>query len=285
MHRPNPLADPIKKPPYIPSTLFARISFATPKLTLQRKVFSTMSLPTTHLLSALRTTVTEACPDYIGSVTISQALCDAVSLSPRQLVQIRVRRTSDEIWTYVITTPEEHVCCVNGAAAKRVWRGDEVVISAYGLTEWPVKPSIYDTWNGTRFVLGACATEGVTVEMAVGKIHRAQVTKIAFAVGEGVRMDAGWMEEAGLEDGQQVHLVNVDNGQRNVVVIRRADGKKACEVCVGGYEVGDLIIVMAYGQVELSALRNGDVGKMKVCFPDHQITEVQRNQCQSLLHC
>lgn len=263
--------------------------------------------PTTHLLCALRAHVTGASPDYVGSVTLSRSLCAFAALSHRQLVQIRVERTGLELWTYVIraaqASPDEQVC-VNGAAALHVKAGDVVCIAAYGrcMRAIGVRFPFCDVVDSPPRLLAAPSlppADDVFIDMAVGKIHRPRVTKVVNAAVPCVAVDEGWMEIAGMLDGQQVHVVNVTNGQRDILVVRgAARGSRACEVhmCAmqvemnppgfgarSGYAVGDVIIVMAYCTVSKAGLSaEGNLPKMRTCFP-YEIPEKEREKCRRIL--
>lgn len=79
-----------------------------------------------------RVTVTEACLDYIGSITIDQDLMDATGILPGERVYIVDNNNGERLDTYAI--PGERgsgVICLNGAAARKVQPGDIVIIMAY----------------------------------------------------------------------------------------------------------------------------------------------------------
>ncbi len=79
-----------------------------------------------------RVTVTEACLDYIGSITIDQDLMDAADILPGERVYIVDNNNGERLDTYAI--PGERgsgVICLNGAAARKVQPGDIVIIMAY----------------------------------------------------------------------------------------------------------------------------------------------------------
>lgn len=262
--------------------------------------------PRTHLLSALRARVTAASPDYVGSVTLSPSLCISAHISHRQLVQIRVERTGFELWTYVIRassdSPDNQVC-VNGAAALHVKAGDVVCIAAYGRScraaafRFPLC-DIVDSLPRMPDAPAFPPADDVIVDVAVGKIHRPRVTKVVAAAVPSVAVDAEWMEVAGMAEGQQVHVVNVNNGQRDVVVVCSAPrGSRACEVHMfsgpvetkfafgarSGYAEGDVIIIMAYCAVTTALLfAERDLPDMCVCFP-YEIPEKERQNCRRIL--
>lgn len=83
-----------------------------------------------------RATVTDANLNYIGSITIDQALIEAVGLHANQKVQIVNNNNGARLETYIIAGEKNSgVVCLNGAAARLVQPGDIVIIIAYGLIE------------------------------------------------------------------------------------------------------------------------------------------------------
>lgn len=79
-----------------------------------------------------RVTVTEACLDYIGSITIDCDLMDAAGIIPGERVYIVNNNNGARLDTYTI--PGERgsgVICLNGAAARLVQPGDIVIIMSY----------------------------------------------------------------------------------------------------------------------------------------------------------
>ena len=81
-----------------------------------------------------RVTVTEANLDYIGSVTIDEALMEAANIFAGERVQIVDNTNGARIETYVIAGKRNSGCiCINGAAAHLINVGDTVIIMAYAL--------------------------------------------------------------------------------------------------------------------------------------------------------
>lgn len=79
-----------------------------------------------------RVKVTEANLDYIGSITIDQALMDAAGILPGERVFIVNNNNGERFDTYVIVGPKDSgVICLNGAAARKVQKGDIVIIMSY----------------------------------------------------------------------------------------------------------------------------------------------------------
>ena len=79
-----------------------------------------------------RASVTQAEPDYVGSITIDEALMDAAGIIEYQRVQVVDVNNGARLETYVITGERgSGVICLNGAAARLVDIGDKVIIMAY----------------------------------------------------------------------------------------------------------------------------------------------------------
>jgi len=81
-----------------------------------------------------RVQVTEANLDYVGSVTIDEALMEAANIYAGERVQIVDNTNGARLETYVITGKRGSGCiCINGAAAHLMHVGDTVIIMAYAL--------------------------------------------------------------------------------------------------------------------------------------------------------
>lgn len=81
-----------------------------------------------------RATVTEANLNYVGSITIDEALMEAANLLEGEKVQIVNNNNGERFETYVIRGERNSgMICLNGAAARKVQVGDTVIIMAYAL--------------------------------------------------------------------------------------------------------------------------------------------------------
>jgi aspartate 1-decarboxylase len=79
-----------------------------------------------------RATVTEANLEYMGSITIDEALMDAAGILPGERVQICNNNNGARLETYTIPGKRgSGVVCLNGAAARCTAIGDVVIIIAY----------------------------------------------------------------------------------------------------------------------------------------------------------
>ena len=81
-----------------------------------------------------RVRVTEANLEYIGSITIDEALMEAANIYAGERVQVVDNTNGARIETYVIPGKRGSGCiCINGAAAHMISVGDTVIIMAYAL--------------------------------------------------------------------------------------------------------------------------------------------------------
>ncbi len=78
--------------------------------------------------------VTEANLNYVGSITIDSYLMEQADILPNEKVQVVNNYNGARLETYVIPG-ERHsgMICLNGAAARLVQVGDEVIIITYGV--------------------------------------------------------------------------------------------------------------------------------------------------------
>lgn len=78
--------------------------------------------------------VTEANLNYVGSITIDKALMEEADILPNEKVQVVNNYNGARLETYVIPGERNSgMICLNGAAARLVQVGDEVIIISYGL--------------------------------------------------------------------------------------------------------------------------------------------------------
>ena len=94
-----------------------------------------------------RVTVTGADLQYIGSITIDRDLMDASNLIEGEKVQIVNINNGERLETYVIPGPRKSgEITLNGPAARKVAKGDIVIIISYATLEFEeaknFKPSL-----------------------------------------------------------------------------------------------------------------------------------------------
>ena len=79
-----------------------------------------------------RMIVTDANPDYEGSITLDEALMEEAGLRPYQQVDVYNVTRGTRLTTYAIVGPRgAGDCCLNGAAAHLNEIGDRVIVAAY----------------------------------------------------------------------------------------------------------------------------------------------------------
>ncbi|MGL4331667.1 MAG: aspartate 1-decarboxylase [Bacteroidales bacterium] len=84
-----------------------------------------------------RAVVTDANLNYIGSITIDEALMEAAGIIENERVFIVNNNNGERLDTYVIRGERNSgMICLNGAAARRVQAGDVVIIMSYALLDF-----------------------------------------------------------------------------------------------------------------------------------------------------
>ena len=86
-----------------------------------------------------KATVTDANLDYIGSITIDEALLEKTGLWPGEKVQVVDNTNGERLETYVIVGERgSGTICMNGAAAHKIKKGDEIIVIGYQLKDEPL---------------------------------------------------------------------------------------------------------------------------------------------------
>lgn len=79
-----------------------------------------------------RATVTDANLNYEGSITIDEDLIDAAGMIVHEKVAIVNNNNGERFETYIIRGERgSRTICLNGAAARKVQRGDVIIIMSY----------------------------------------------------------------------------------------------------------------------------------------------------------
>ena len=93
-----------------------------------------------------RATVTGADLNYIGSVTIDEDLMNASNIIEGEKVQIVNINNGERLETYVIKGQRgSKEVCLNGPAARKVQKGDVVIIISYGIMDFESAKSFSPT--------------------------------------------------------------------------------------------------------------------------------------------
>lgn len=79
-----------------------------------------------------RATVVQAELDYVGSITVDEALLEASGIMEYEKVQIVDVNNGSRFETYTIAGERgSGMICLNGAAARQVSAGDKIIIMCY----------------------------------------------------------------------------------------------------------------------------------------------------------
>lgn len=79
-----------------------------------------------------RATVTDANLNYVGSITIDTELIKAANMRVGQKIDIVNVNNGERFSTYIIPGDAgKKDICLNGAAARKVHKGDKIIIIAY----------------------------------------------------------------------------------------------------------------------------------------------------------
>jgi aspartate 1-decarboxylase len=79
-----------------------------------------------------RVKVTQAELNYVGSITIDEALMDAANMIENEKVQVLNIANGERFETYIIKGERNTgVICLNGPAARKVQVGDSVIVISY----------------------------------------------------------------------------------------------------------------------------------------------------------
>jgi aspartate 1-decarboxylase len=84
-----------------------------------------------------RVKVTGADLNYIGSITIDEDLMDAANIIQGEKVHIVNINNGERLETYVISGPRKSgEITLNGPAARKVAKGDIIIIISYGIMDF-----------------------------------------------------------------------------------------------------------------------------------------------------
>lgn len=93
-----------------------------------------------------RVTVTEANMNYIGSITLDEALMEGANIIPNEKVQVLNLNNGERIETYAIKGERNSgVVCLNGPAAHKFNVGDVAIIISYALMDFEEAKSFKPT--------------------------------------------------------------------------------------------------------------------------------------------
>ena len=107
------------------------------------------------------------------------------------------------------------------------------------------------------------------IEVLKSKVHRAVITEANLHYVGSLTLDEDLMDAANLIEGEKVHVLNINNGERletYVITGERGSG----QVCINGpaarkMQVGDIVIVISYAGMDFEEAKSF---KPTLCFPD-----------------
>ncbi|MCC5864713.1 MAG: aspartate 1-decarboxylase [Wenzhouxiangella sp.] len=107
------------------------------------------------------------------------------------------------------------------------------------------------------------------VNMLKAKIHRATVTRVELDYEGSCAIDEALLEAAGILEYEQIHIYNINNGERFVTYAIRAE-RNSGVISVNGAAAhkaspNDLIIIAAYGGMDEAEARSYNP---RLVYPD-----------------
>ena len=91
--------------------------------------------------------------EYIGSITIDEALLEKVGLWPGEKVLVASNTSGARLETYVIKGAYgSGLIVMNGAAAKLIKKGEEIIIMGFELTNKPIESKNILVDKNNKFV-------------------------------------------------------------------------------------------------------------------------------------
>ncbi|MFT5970371.1 MAG: aspartate 1-decarboxylase [Flavobacteriales bacterium] len=92
------------------------------------------------------------------------------------------------------------------------------------------------------------------IEVLKSKIHRVKITGADLDYVGSITIDEDLLDAANMIEGEKVHIVNVNNGERlETYIIKGIRGSG--EICMNGpaarkVQKGDIVIIISYAQLE-----------------------------------
>jgi len=100
----------------------------------------------------------------------------------------------------------------------------------------------------------------MVIEVLKSKIHRAVLTQADLNYVGSIAIDEDLMDAANMIEGEKVHILNVNNGERlETYIIKGPRGSGA--VCLNGpaarkAAVGDFVIIVSYAHLDFEEAKN-----------------------------
>ena len=115
----------------------------------------------------------------------------------------------------------------------------------------------------------------MTIEVLRAKLHRITITEADIHYIGSITLDRDLVDAAGLVEGEKVHVLNVNHGNRLVTYVIPSE-RGTGQVCLNGpaallANVGDVVIVIAYAHMTLEEARTF---RPAVVFPDERTNKL-----------
>ncbi len=109
------------------------------------------------------------------------------------------------------------------------------------------------------------------IEVVKSKIHRVTITGSELNYIGSITIDEDLMDAANLIEGEKVHIVNINNGERLITYVIKGERKKG-EIILNGPAArkvvkGDVIIIISYAAMDPEEAKNF---KPAIVFPDEK---------------
>ncbi len=114
------------------------------------------------------------------------------------------------------------------------------------------------------------------IEILKSKIHKVTVTDANLQYVGSITIDENLMDAANLIEGEKVHIVNINNGERLITYVIK--GKRGSgEICMNGpaarkAQIGDVIIIIAYAAMLPDEAKTF---KPKIIFPNTESNKIE----------
>ncbi len=94
----------------------------------------------------------------------------------------------------------------------------------------------------------------MNVTLMKSKLHRVRVTHAELDYEGSCAIDSDWMDAAGIHDHEQIHIFNIDNGERFITYAIRAEpGSRIISVngaAAHRASPGDKVIIVTYASMD-----------------------------------
>ena len=111
----------------------------------------------------------------------------------------------------------------------------------------------------------------MNIEIVKSKIHRVKVTGADLNYIGSITIDMDLMEAANIIEGEKIHVVNNNNGERFVTYVIPGS-KGSGEITVNGaaarkVNIGDILIILTYASMDIE---DAKTFKQRIIFPNEE---------------